>query len=63
MIVTSSWTSLCALDRSKENPLGVAFWKPLVIEPDLRHAKHRDQEANNRSEQNRSTPEPFDLRG
>jgi hypothetical protein len=28
--------SLCPLDRSQENPLGVTLWKPLVIELDLR---------------------------
>jgi hypothetical protein len=53
----------CSLDRSQQNPLGIAFWKSLVIEPDVGHSKHRDQEANPRSEQSRSTPEPFDLRG
>ena len=53
----------CSLDRSQENPLGIAFWKSLVIETDVRHSKHRDQEANDCSEQNRSTPEPFEFRG
>jgi len=49
------------LDRSQENPLGVAFWKALVVESDLRYPKQGDQEANDRSEQSRSALEPFDL--
>jgi len=53
----------CTLDRSEDNPLGVTFWKSLVIDPDLRYSKHGDQEANDRSEQSRSTSEPFDLGG
>ena len=58
------WQNLsCALDRSQKNPLGVAFGKPLVIELDLRRPKQGDQEANDRPEQGRSTPMPFDLGG
>ncbi|HIF21427.1 MAG TPA: hypothetical protein EYQ27_05830, partial [Gemmatimonadetes bacterium] len=34
--------------------LAVAFWKSLVIEPDLRYPKHGNQEANYSSEQRRS---------
>ncbi len=52
-----------SIDRSQENPLGVAIWKSLVIEPELRHTKHGDQEANHRPEQSRSAPEPLDLDG
>jgi hypothetical protein len=52
------WQNLpCPLNRSKENPLGVAFWKSLVIELDLRYSKHGNQEANDRSEQSHSAPE------
>jgi hypothetical protein len=39
----------CLLDRSQENPLGVASWKSLVIEPDLRCSKHGDQWAIDRT--------------
>jgi hypothetical protein len=35
-----------APDCSQENPLGIAFWKSLVIELDLRCPKQGDQEAN-----------------
>ncbi len=52
----------CSLDRSQKNPLGIAFWKSLVIETDVRRSKHRGQEANYRSEKSRSTPEPFEFR-
>jgi len=48
-------------DRPKEDPLGFCFRKSLVIEPDLQHPKHGNQEADYGSEQRGSTPEPFDL--
>ena len=51
----------CTLDRSQENPLGVAFRKSFVIKLDLRGPKQRDQEANDRSMQSGSTSEPSDL--
>jgi hypothetical protein len=49
------------LDRSQENLLGVAFWKSLVIELDLRYPKQGDQEANYCSEQSRPTPQLLDF--
>ena len=45
---------LRALDRSQEDPLGVAFRKPFVVELDLRRPKHGDQEANDGAEKSRS---------
>jgi hypothetical protein len=50
-----------ASDRPKEDPLGFCFRESLVVEPDLQHPKHVDQEADFGSEQRGSTPEPFDL--
>ena len=59
-------TSRClpgkAAARSQENPLGIAFWKSLVIESDLRSPKLGGQEANDGAEQSRPTPESVDLR-
>ena len=56
------WQNLsCAFARSQKNPLGIAFGKSLVIMLYLRGPNQRDQEADDRSEQSRSTPQPFDL--
>jgi hypothetical protein len=49
------------LDRSQENSLGAAIWNSFVIELNFRCPKHGDQQGNDRSEQSRSVPEPFDL--
>jgi hypothetical protein len=50
-------------DRSQEDSFGVAVWKSLVIELDLRCSKHRDQKADDRSKQSGSASESFDLCG
>jgi len=44
----------CTLDRPQQGFLGVAIWKSFVVELDLRHPKHGDQQSNNCTEQSRA---------